>query len=257
MQPSPAMAAAQAATQEDRQKMMELLHITELRPGKNGSNPQAPNYANYDEANANPYPKLPDPLVLKNGKKVTTAGMWWNQRRPEIVEDFDREVYGRVPKVTPKVKWEVVSTAKASNGDVPIVTKTLVGHVDNSSYPAITVDIQVSLTTPANATGPVPVIMQFGFAGGFGAGQAAPEGLCPERPAPLVRPERRGADCPSGRSARRRAQPGPLEPPAAEWGSPARVAVPPGPPGSSRCSPKAGATPSSTPAAFRPITARA
>ena len=29
--------------------------------------------------------------------------MWWNKRRPEIVEDFDREIYGRVPKVMPKV----------------------------------------------------------------------------------------------------------------------------------------------------------
>jgi len=36
---------------------------------------------------------------------------------------------------------------------VPILTKKLVGHVDNASYRQITVDIQVTLTTPANATG--------------------------------------------------------------------------------------------------------
>jgi hypothetical protein len=47
-----------------------------------------------------------------------------------------------------------------------------VGHVDNSSYPQVTVDIQVSLSTPANATGKVPVIMQFSFAG-FGRGGPA------------------------------------------------------------------------------------
>ena len=81
--------------QEDHQRMMDLLHITSLRPGANGSNRQAPNYANYDEAKANPYPNLPEPLVLKNGQKVATARMWWDQRRAEIVEDFDREVYGR------------------------------------------------------------------------------------------------------------------------------------------------------------------
>ena len=51
------------------------------------------------------------------------------------------------------------------NGDVPVITKQLVGHVDNSSYPQITVDIQLTLTTPANATGPVPVMMEFGFTG--------------------------------------------------------------------------------------------
>ena len=38
--------------------------------------------------------------------------MWWNQRRPEIVEDFDREVLGRVPKNVPKVTWEVTKTAE-------------------------------------------------------------------------------------------------------------------------------------------------
>jgi hypothetical protein len=156
--------------QEDHQRLMDLLHIRSLRQGANGSNPQAPNYANYDESTANPYPNLPDPLVLKNQKKVKTAKMWWNQRRPEIAEDFDREIYGRVPKVTPKVKWEVTSTTSETNGDVPVIIKKLVGHVDNSSYPLITVDIQLTLTTPAKATGPVPVIVEFGF-GGFGPGR--------------------------------------------------------------------------------------
>jgi hypothetical protein len=147
---------------EDHQRLMDLLHIAEIRHGADGSHPEAPNYANYDESKANPYPNLPDPLVLKNGKKVTTAKMWWDQRRPEIVEDFDREIYGRVPKVTPSVKWEVVSTTTDS-----VITKKLVGHVDNSAFPEITVDIQVVLTTPANATGKVPVIMEFGFIGPF------------------------------------------------------------------------------------------
>ena len=61
--------------------MMEQLGITKLRPGPSG-NESAPNHANYDEALANPYPDLPDPLTLKNGKKVTTPEQWWKQRRP-------------------------------------------------------------------------------------------------------------------------------------------------------------------------------
>ena len=95
--------------------------------------------------------------------KVTTAAMWWQQRRPEIVEDFDREIYGRAPVNTPKVDWAVTSTTKEMVGAIPVVTKTLVGHVDNSLYPLITVDIQLTLTTPANATVPVPVMMEFGL----------------------------------------------------------------------------------------------
>jgi hypothetical protein len=159
----------QLTAQEDHKRMMELLKIKELRPGANPRDPKSPNPVNYDESKANPYPKLPDPLVLKDGAKVTTAEMWVKKRRPEIVEDFDREVYGRVPRDTPAVKWEVTDTKKDKVGDVAVVLKKLVGHVDNSSYPQITVDIQLTLGTPADAKGPVPVIMEFGF-GGRGLG---------------------------------------------------------------------------------------
>jgi hypothetical protein len=157
----------QLTAQEDQKRLMDLLHISSLRRGADGRNAQAPNAANYDESKANPYPNLPDPLVLKNGKKVKTAKVWWNQRRPEIVEDFDREIYGRVPRDTPKVNWEVTSTTNEISGDVPVVTRQLTGHVDNSAYPQISVDIKMALSTPANAAGPVPVIMEFGFIGGF------------------------------------------------------------------------------------------
>jgi hypothetical protein len=163
-------APVQLTTQQDHKRMMELLSIKELRPGANGRDPKAPNAANYDESKANPYPRLPDPLVLKSGQAVTTAEAWWKERRAEIIEDFDREIYGRLPKHTPKVKWEVTATDKQTVGDVPVVTKRLVGHVDNSAYPLISVDIQLTLTTPANANAPVPVIMEFGFGGFSGKG---------------------------------------------------------------------------------------
>jgi hypothetical protein len=35
--------------------------------------------------------------------------------------------------------------------------------VDNSAYPQVTIEIQLSLTTPTNAAAPVPVIMEFGL----------------------------------------------------------------------------------------------
>ncbi|HEY1760452.1 MAG TPA: hypothetical protein VGG72_34075 [Bryobacteraceae bacterium] len=169
---------------EDHQNMMDQLGIKALRPGPSGTE-TAPNHANYDEATANPFPNLPEVLTLKNGKKVTTADMWWNQRRPEIVEDFDREVLGRVPKSVPKVTWTVTNTVEAMVGGHPVTGKQLVGHVDNSSYPAINVDIQMTLVVPADAKGPVPVMMMFGggglpgvagngAAGRGGAGRGAP-----------------------------------------------------------------------------------
>ena len=179
-QPTAQQLAQQAATEQDHQRMMKLLKITSLRPGADGRNPEAPNAANYDEAKANPYPHLPDPLVLKNGKRVASAKEWWTKRRPEIAEDFDREIYGRVPKVTPTVKWEIVSTTNEKNGDVAVITRKLMGQVDNSSYPQITVAIQMTLTTPANAAGPVPVIMEFGF--------VFPPGFRPPAPPPGAPP---------------------------------------------------------------------
>lgn len=158
-----AMQAQQAATKADHQLMLDQLKITALRSGANGSNPQAPNYANYDESKVMTYPPLPDPLTLKNGKKVKSAKQWWSSRRAEIIEDFDREMYGRAPKVTPKVNWEVVSTSKEEKYGTPVIIKELLGRVDNSSYPAVKVGIKLTLTTPANAKAAVPVMMEFGF----------------------------------------------------------------------------------------------
>jgi hypothetical protein len=183
-QPAPTQASpTYAASLEDRQRMMDLLGIQTLRLGPTSRpepQPGRSGLVNYDEAKANPWPVLPDPLKLNNGKKVTSAKMWWDQRRPEIVEGFDREVYGRMPRETPKVKWEVVSTTRGANGAVAIITKQLVGHVDNSSYPEVTVDIQLTLNTPANAAGPVPVIMQFG--GGLGRRPGGPAAEAPTGP---------------------------------------------------------------------------
>ena len=156
---------------QDHQNMMDQLGIKSLRSGADGMNRQAPNYQNTDEAKANPYPILPDPLTLKSGEKVLTPEMWWQKRRPEIVEDFDREVYGRVPPNVPPVRWNVTSTVHTNNGDVSVITRQLVGQVDNSAYPQIEVNIQLTLTTPAEAKGPVPVMLEFGFGNfpGFGA----------------------------------------------------------------------------------------
>lgn len=151
-------------TQQDHQNMMEQLGITRLRPGRNGNPKATNNPANYDPAKANPYPDLPELLTLKNGQKVTTAEQWWKQRRPEIVEDFEREIVGRVPTNTPKVTWTVVSQATDRVvGKLPVVAKRLVGLVDNAACPSIKVEIQMSLVTPAHVKKPAPVLMMFGF----------------------------------------------------------------------------------------------
>lgn len=162
--------------------MMEQLGITKLRPGRS-PRADSTNAANYDPARANPFPDLPDALTMKDGRKVTTPDMWWKERRPEIVEDFEREVYGRVPKNAPSVRWAVLSNVSDRVvGGIPVNAKQLSGRVDNSAYPDINVEIQMTLVTPRAAKEPVPVLMMFG---GFFGGAGLPRR--PGEPAPTNR----------------------------------------------------------------------
>ena len=162
-------------TQEDHRNMMDQLGIVRLRPGPSGR-PDAPNAANFDPAKANPFPDLPEVLTFKNGRKVGTAEMWWNQRRPEIVEDFEREVYGRVPMHVPPVHWSVATQAMDRVvGEIPVNARSLVGRVENSAYPRIEVNIEMTLVTPLHVEKPVPVLMMFGGFGGGGFPRRADE----------------------------------------------------------------------------------
>src|SRR6188768_4197429 len=92
-------------SQQNQENMMQQLGIKKLRPGPSGEE-NAPNHANYDTTKADPCPQLPDILTMKDGKKVTTSEMW-KARRAEIIDEYEREVYGRIPKNVPSVNWKV------------------------------------------------------------------------------------------------------------------------------------------------------
>jgi len=145
--------------EQDHLRTMNLLDMSFIRLGKDVV-PGGRFPANYDEAKANPFPAPPDPLTLKGKKgEITNAKAWWEKRRPQIVEDFDREVYGRVPANAPAISWQLKSTVAGNDGDTPTRTQTLIGHANNSAYPLLSVDIELSVTVPANQTHPVPVIL--------------------------------------------------------------------------------------------------
>ena len=169
--------AEEPATNQDHQQMMAALGIKRLRPKRGPANKP-----NYDPAKANPFPDLPDPLTLRDGRRVTDPQMWWSQRRPEIVEDFEREIYGRVPSQVPKVTWSVVTQVTDGQvGNLRANGKQLVGHVDNSACPTIAVDIRMTLVTPADAKGPVPVLIMIGRVDGSGLPRAT-DSTAPENP---------------------------------------------------------------------------
>ena len=173
--------------------MQSQLGIRELRPGRS-PDAAAPNPANYDEALANPFPVLPDALTLKSGAKVTTAERWWNERRPEIAEDFEREVVGRVPAEVPAVAWAVVATREWEIAGKRVVGRQLIGTVDNSANPNIDVEICMTLVTPAGAQA-VPVMMM------FGGGSLPPEALAPDELPESCRPPARPGPPPGASAA--------------------------------------------------------
>jgi len=158
--PSPEeRARIEAGNAAERNRELKLLGITEMQPGVTAYDIGKPGNANYDESKANPFPKLPELMTLQNGTKVKTRAQW-EQRRKELKALFDEDVYGRFPAKIPSVSWMITGTEEMTVAGVPAVVKHLVGHTDNSAYPAITVDIHADLVTPASAKGKkVPVII--------------------------------------------------------------------------------------------------
>jgi hypothetical protein len=104
-------------------------------------------------------PELPDPLVMLDGRPVTTRDQWEKDRRPELKELFQHYMYGYLPPaVAVKASLER-SDAKALGGKATLQELTL------SFGPRGTPPIHLLLLIPNRPTGPVPVIVGMNFAG--------------------------------------------------------------------------------------------
>jgi hypothetical protein len=128
--------------------------------------------SNYSEEKVAAY-TLPDPLVLANGEKVTTAQMWREKRRPEILKFYETEIYGRVPDNAPKVAWEVTETDATAREGAAIM-KRVVGRMgDKPDGPRMNLTVHL----PAKASGPAPMLLSisFGFPPGGRGGKIATE----------------------------------------------------------------------------------
>ena len=160
---SPAERAARAAaTERDYAATLQRLGLPSLRGGVDGMHPDAPNAVNYDEAKVGPV-VLPPLLHTAGHKQVRTARDWWSVRRPELVGLFDREVYGRVPTTAPVIRWELRSTEQRSKAGVAVTTRHFIGGAAGDPKLAIELDV----TIPERARGPVPLILELGFPEGF------------------------------------------------------------------------------------------
>lgn len=162
--PAAAQQQDYTAANADRQAMLDRLGIAEIRAGADGFNPSAPNAVNYDEAKAGT-PQLPDMMRLNDGRPVRNSKDW-DRRRREIVELFDREIYGRVPLTAPKITWNLVREEKASEAGIPVTRRWLEGVADNRDAPQASATIRVRYTLPDRPER-VPVMLSFGFPEGF------------------------------------------------------------------------------------------
>src|SRR5271170_1672960 len=128
---------------------------------------------NYDEAKVGIY-ALPDPLKLNDGEAVRDARTWYSKRRPEIVEMFEGQQYGRAPGRPPGENFEVIDKGTpALNGKAIRKQVTIYLNKDKTG-PSI--DLLIYL--PAAASKPVPMF----FSINFGAVQNAVDdsGIKPE-----------------------------------------------------------------------------
>ena len=128
---------------------------------------------NYDEAKVGTY-TLPDPLKLNDGKPVRDAKTWYSKRRPEIVEMFETQQYGKAPGRPAAESFEIVDKGTpALNGKA--IRKQVTIYL-NKEKTGPSIDLLIYL--PAAATKPVPMF----FSINFGAVQNAVDdpGIKPE-----------------------------------------------------------------------------
>src|SRR5262245_57508760 len=71
--------------------------------------------ANYDEAKAGSF-SLPDPLVLNNGQPVKDAATWRDKRRPEILQLFESQMYGKSPARPKDLSFELTAVERKALG---------------------------------------------------------------------------------------------------------------------------------------------
>ena len=113
----------------------------------------------YDEAKVPSY-ELPDALTLNNGKKIKDVKTWERRRRPELLEMFASEIYGKAPVGKPDdFHWRVLETGDAYDG---LATRKQLGiYFDKSE----TQYVNLLMYVPRGTDGPVPAFLGINFAG--------------------------------------------------------------------------------------------
>ncbi|MEO6568297.1 MAG: acetylxylan esterase [Opitutaceae bacterium] len=122
--------------------------------------PRTGHISNYDEAKVGHY-TLPDPLVSANGERVTQADTWARGRRPEILNLYQTEIFGRVPSAAPRVRFENVLSETISLNGTQALHRHAIVHIGEGAS-ALKVNVHTYL--PPSSSKPVPVLLHVTFA---------------------------------------------------------------------------------------------
>lgn len=122
--------------------------------------PPASHGRNYDEASVGTY-TVPDPLLAKDGSRVTDAETWCATRRNEILRDFRDLMYGHTPGLPIKLRSKVVTVRKDAVDGLATRTLVTLRLFDDPVAPKI----NLMLYVPNAATKPVPVFLGLSFYG--------------------------------------------------------------------------------------------
>ena len=116
--------------------------------------------ANYDEAKVSAY-TLPDPLVMANGQRVASAGMWTARRRPELLRLFEKNVYGRSPGRPSGMAFELNSVDEHALGGTAVRKEVTVYFSSKKDGPKMYILIYL----PKAAHHPAPMFLGLNFLG--------------------------------------------------------------------------------------------
>ncbi len=115
-------------------------------------------HMNDDLKSIRPY-TLPDALTMQDGRKVETAEQWFKERRPELLNLFDTEMFGKAPGKIEGTTWEVIDEDRHALGGKAIRKQIKIDFNRDKRY------IIALMYLPADAEGKVPVFMGLNFNG--------------------------------------------------------------------------------------------
>ena len=116
---------------------------------------------NYFEEEVPEY-TLPDPLTMVDGTRVTDTQTWKSQRRAEILDLFQRHVYGRAPIDKPaSMSFEVFDLDREALGGSAVRKQVSVYFTGEKEGPKM----DILLFLPKNAEKPVPAFILLNFGG--------------------------------------------------------------------------------------------